>query len=293
MQESNNISSGLLKCTDGMRPFELNISTGKVTRANATPLPQQTGFRYWTVRMKKNHIYCDSKSVKEATKKFQRMIDEAKKKQLRIGIVIPTRGDRPQFIEQAKRLLAAQTRQPDELLVVDYKPKSESKDLAERHKHGLTELFARGCHIVFLWEDDDWYHPQYIETMLKKWEELERPVLLGLSSTTYYHIGVRKYGGWKEQKRACAFHTLVKNGAVIDVCADDAIDFDRKLWHANVGITFEPEINLCLGIKHGVGMAGGNGHNAKWRSYTHQDQEWKFFDSIVTSENQFYKNISR
>ena len=45
-----------------------------------------------------------------------------------IGILTPTRNDRPLFLDQYNEIIKSQTLQPHEIIKVDYKPVSNKKD---------------------------------------------------------------------------------------------------------------------------------------------------------------------
>ena len=85
-------------------------------------------------------------------------------------LITPTRGDRPVFKDQYWNIIKSQTKQPDEVIVVDYEPKSNNKDLTQRYKHGIQEATKKGHEYALLWEDDDWYHPTYIQWLTNAWE---------------------------------------------------------------------------------------------------------------------------
>ena len=70
---------------------------------------------------------------------------------MKVGVLIPSRGDRTDFLKHAKWLLSQQTRQPDEILIVDYAPKTNDYDITPRYRYGCQELFKKGCDIVFFW----------------------------------------------------------------------------------------------------------------------------------------------
>ena len=215
---------------------------------------------------------------------------------IKVGILIPTRGDRKVFLDNALRMISQQTVTPAVIEVVDDPPVSSKVDLAWRYRLGYDRLCKKGVDIIHFWEDDDWYHRRFLEVMIKAWHDLGRPNMVGLKSTVYYHLKLRKWARWDEMKRACAFHTLLIPGLNLNVCPDYAIDFDRKVWYANGGITFEPPFPICMGIKHGDGMTAGFGHRKTWTLYKkNSDPDMRYFDSVVTdieSQN-FYKSIAK
>ena len=57
----------------------------------------------------------------------------------KVGLLTPTRGDRPLFNDQYNELIKSQTVQPDEIIKVDYDPISHKKDLGARYRLGIQE----------------------------------------------------------------------------------------------------------------------------------------------------------
>ena len=108
------------------------------------------------------------------------------------ALITPTRGDRPMFEKQYWNLIKSQTLQPDDVILVDYRPKSEAKDLTARYKKGLELAYENGHEFALLWEDDDWYHKEYIEWLVNKWCVNKKDVF-GIQETYYYHIFQKSY----------------------------------------------------------------------------------------------------
>ena len=106
---------------------------------------------------------------------------------MRIGIILPTRGDRSEFLEHAKKMIAYQTKQPDHVEIIVGEPESEYPDITYRYKTGYERLKNK-CDLIFAWEDDDWYSPDYLQTMINFWVQAGKPELIGLNSIIYYHI---------------------------------------------------------------------------------------------------------
>ena len=68
---------------------------------------------------------------------------------MKLGVLIPTRGDRSKFLSQAKNLLSKQTLKPDEINIVDFKPSDEKKDITKRYRIGCEQLFnEKKCDLV-------------------------------------------------------------------------------------------------------------------------------------------------
>lgn len=62
-----------------------------------------------------------------------------------------------------------------------------------RYRLGYERLRNKKIEVIALIENDDWYAPNYLETMYNKWLELDKPQLLGQSYTIYYHIKERAW----------------------------------------------------------------------------------------------------
>jgi hypothetical protein len=126
-----------------------------------------------------------------------------------IGVVIPTRGDRATFLNQALCLLAKQTLQPHHLDIVDHRATSHDIDTAARYKKGFERLFKKGCDVVLCWEDDDYYSPTYIQLMINNWMIYGMPDLFGIGSTVYYHVKSQRYLEMYHPKKSSMYCTMV------------------------------------------------------------------------------------
>jgi hypothetical protein len=118
------------------------------------------------------------------------------------------------------------------------------------------------------------------------------PNLFGLNFTIYYHLFTQKYFITRHEKRSSAFNTLIKTSALKDFewCEDSNIWTDIYLWKKLKGITSDSEI-ISLGIKHGLGVYGGRGHERDLNMYREQDGNYKYLKSIVREDIEFYKSI--
>lgn len=211
----------------------------------------------------------------------------------RFAVVLPTRGDRPQFLNHALHQLKNQSIQPEEIFIVNDPPKGNEKDITKRYKLGVQRALAKNHNIIFFIEDDDWYHPRYLETMLNKWKEAGKPPTFGINDTYYYHIGIHKYLYMKHPGRSSMFCTMVTDSISRLKWPNDRYAFvDMKLWKQIPGKTFSLGTDIiAIGIKHGIGLTGGGGHtpNFKW-SHVNQ-QNW--FRGIIGEESfNFYNSIN-
>ena len=216
----------------------------------------------------------------------------------KVGLLTPTRGDRPLFNDQYNELIKSQTVQPDEIIKVDYEPISHKKDLGARYRIGIQEATKRGCDVILLWEDDDWYHPTYLEFMLNKWEQHGNPDVLGIDETYYYHIIFNGLRHLKHEGRSSAFCTLLKIPYKYSFVQDEDIYFDCHLYkkHAQkylktVTIPFDKEV-LAIGIKHNYGVSGGSGHLKMFHYKTKGQQALDWLNKHCM-DSEIYKDIAQ
>lgn len=213
---------------------------------------------------------------------------------MKIGVLIPTRGDRSIFLEHAKKLIGKQTMKPDLIEIVDDKPLSKGKDITWRYRLGCERLFSKGADVIIFWEDDDWYSPLYIQTLFCEWLKAGKPDIFGINTTVYYHLRSRKYVELGEgNKKASAMATMVTKSVInIPYPSDDYVWFDIWIWERLKGFSIPVQRPLNLGIKHGIGLTGGIGHNAGASIYKKYDYNLKYLHSVVDSESfQFYKKL--
>jgi len=182
---------------------------------------------------------------------------------LNIHAIIPTRGDRQQFVEFAVKQMENQTLKPDMISVIDYTPKDTRVDLASRFQYGIEQALQAGADVIFFIEDDDFYSAQYIETMIQMWIGADKPSLFGLDTTIYYHLGLKMAGWIKHEGRASMYSTMITKDFNMSVWPNDPERFvDLKIWKRTQDKkAVAPMDALCLGIKHGHGKCGGSMHD--------------------------------
>lgn len=242
---------------------------------------------------------------------------------MRIGIIVPDRGDRPRFSNQFNRLLLNQSIFPkhkeikgnylhrdyteikcdnNTILVayINYQPESDACDITQRYRRGYDILRNKDLEVIFLMENDDYYAVDYIENMYDLWVKNNKPDLFGLNHTIYYHIGLRKYYTMHHTVRSSTMNTLIKPDLNFPWPTDNVAYIDIHLWECQKiknKIIVEPPKNLCLGIKHGVGKCGGGMHVSDLHRYTKpgsgNDDEHLIFLQINTDPEsfKFYKSF--
>jgi hypothetical protein len=215
---------------------------------------------------------------------------------MKLGVLIPDRGDRPRFMENCLRMLKAQTMQPDIVEVVKDLPTNGERDITKRYRMGYDRLRGKNLEIIALMENDDYYSPRYLETMVHAWQSHNRPNIFGTNYTIYYHIKLFAQFTMNHNTRSSAMSTLIRPDLRFPWCPDNEPFTDIHLWRVVKGITFRPNSHICLGIKHGEGLCGGGAHTDKLERYTTlktglPDPDKKFLRSVLDEESyNFYSN---
>lgn len=208
---------------------------------------------------------------------------------MKIGVIIPDRRDRHKFLEHCKFMLSKQTMQPTFIDVINFDNPTNNFDLTLRVRLGFNRL-KNNCDCVLIIENDDYYSDNYIETMVNKWVELGKPDLLGTDYTYYYHIFKKQYRKLVHKGRASLMNTLINSRLNVNWCDDDYIFLDLHLWKKHKGLTFTPEVPISVGIKHGIGLCGGSGHNRM--ILTENDNRMEFLELLVDKESfNFYRSL--
>lgn len=190
-------------------------------------------------------------------------------------------------------------------IVMGNPPVSDEKDITVRYRGGYDYFRDKDVDVIFFLEDDDYYSPTYIETMLCEWQLAGKPELFGLTSTVYYHIGIRKHFIMNHTKRSSAMCTMIKPDLNFNWCADNEPYTDTHLWmsarHTETGkeftrAQFTPTSPICLGIKNfHAALTGGNMHNNRldrYDTYGKSDLNLEYLASVVDPVSlEFYKNF--
>lgn len=199
----------------------------------------------------------------------------------KLACIIPTR-DRPKaFIDNCLRMMDNQTVDIDTVHVVDFPPTTAAKDITLRYKLGYDSLRNKGFDCIFFIEDDDFYAPNYIETMLNEWEAAGKPDMIGTGYTIYYHAFLKAWYKMHHSRRASAMNTMLKADLPIDWPLDHDPYTDMYLWSKHQGHVFTPPTHISLGIKHGIGMSGGHYHTDKLHRYVNKDEKSEFLRSVM------------
>lgn len=219
---------------------------------------------------------------------------------MKIGILIPDRGDRPKFMDHCMKMMASQDifGEIDLYFYVvgpDKLPPSNNCDITARYRIGYDYLSKRQVDLIFFVESDDWYSTDYIKETLIAWEKDERPDIFGTRETIYYHIKLKAWYLTQHEQRSCAMNTVIKPNLRLTWPIDHEPFTDIWLWglpHLSKKL-YSPQIIHSIGIKHGVGMTGGKSHIDRLHRYINKDENMEWLKShIDESSFNFYKQYS-
>lgn len=115
---------------------------------------------------------------------------------------------------------------------------------------------VRGEHVAII-EDDDWYCPQYLESLT---DRLRQHPLVGMGRARYYWPRVARYRLFPEHRHASLCRTGFRRELLANVLEHyrtDALEADMRLWR-DVGGFIDPG-DWAVSMKQMPGRAGGGG----------------------------------
>lgn len=213
---------------------------------------------------------------------------------MKLAVLIPDRGDRPRFLENCLRMIKEQTLQPDIIELVNDPPQSADCDITWRYRTGYDRLRNRGITLIAFMENDDFYHPTYLETMVAHWNDEGRPDIIGQNYTIYYNLHVSGKFTFNHKTRSSAMNTLIKADLNFPWCQDKEPFTDMHLWLNSglKGVTVHPKKIICIGMKHGEGLCGGRSHVDRLHRFeSDKDIDKRFLKFHLDPESfEFYTN---
>lgn len=223
---------------------------------------------------------------------------------MKISVIIPDRGDRPDFLKNCLRMIDNQTCTKNGIDILTYvaggKPINEKCDITFRYKRTyqiITRAAEEKIHtpdLIAFMENDDWYAPTYLEYMAKKWIEAGKPELFGTNYTIYYHLKHKRYFTFRHLQRASAMSTFIKPGLEFEWPEDHDPYTDSWLWMQQNGIqtkvSIEPEYIVCVGMKHGIGKSGGEFHDNFENRFNNDDNGF-LQNTLDPDSYKFYSGI--
>jgi glycosyltransferase involved in cell wall biosynthesis len=217
---------------------------------------------------------------------------------MRIAVLIPDRNDRPKFLANCWRMMEEQTLKPVHIEIINnevidvnadgyVEPGSQKCDITFRYRTGYDKLRNKGFDLIAFIENDDWYSPHYLETMVAEWNKRGQPDIIGTDYTIYYQLEFRKFLEMNHKTRSSAMSTLIRPDLNFPWCKDEDPFTDMWIWNQiRNKVTFKPEKHICIGMKHGVGLCGGQYHRTRLERYKFNDPNMSFLKSVL-DENSF------
>lgn len=225
-----------------------------------------------------------------------------------ITIITPT-GNRQTAISRCEYYMSRQTVQPDQWVISDDGDNTTNYTLPyqevytrpfhpDKAKSFTGNLLNCLSHIkynkILVIEDDDWYHPTYIEKMMRRLSSCD---LAGQPNTIYYNVAKQLWRQNQNTNRASLCETVFRSKllpTIEKLCQQRKSAFvDSRIWNLEVRKRLFSDERLCIGLKGMPGRKGiGVGHRPG-PSYK-KDPNWhKLIDLIGPEDADYYINLKR
>jgi len=230
-------------------------------------------------------------------------------------VITPT-GDRPLAFALCQKWMAAQTVKPDQWLIIDdgkipmgikyrsYFPSFAKyirrKPKADDPKHTLVVNLKKALpsiagNKIIIWEDDEYYAPDYIERMAR---ELSNHEVVGIKRAKYYHLPTGGYLQIGNGSHASLAQTGFCNSFIpeLETLWDGDMSLDMRIWKKadGRGYLYDDTVSsLYLGIKGLPGRPGiGQGHNPNlYRGYSMDTLDRAKLKTWIPKDYQIYMDI--
>jgi hypothetical protein len=181
---------------------------------------------------------------------------------MKFCIIIPDRNDRQELTNFCFDQIMRMSIQPDKIYHINHHPQSERFDLISRVRQGFNMAEADGIDWCFIIENDDYYPANYFERFLPFFESHD---FIGQDTTTYYNLTQKAYKPMSHNYHSSLFCTAFRVSALnlFKWPASTTPFLDIDLWKY---ARFKRRMFIktgAVGIKHGIGLCGGNGHKMK------------------------------
>lgn len=194
--------------------------------------------------------------------------------------------------------MSVQTVKPDKIYHIKYKPTSLMPDLILRIRCGINAAEKDGFDLCYIIENDDFYPVNYFQKM-----QFENYNFIGINKTIYYSLLQKKFRFLNHKEasrldydRSSLFCTGFRISALKEFeWPDSTYKFlDLDLWrYANLKGNYHlyNPVVMPIGIKHGIGLCGGSGHDFRF-NYDNYDinLEW-LKDNTTIKSYEFYLKI--
>jgi glycosyltransferase involved in cell wall biosynthesis len=229
-----------------------------------------------------------------------------------VTLITPT-GSRPEAFKRCEEYMARQTyRGPIQWIIVDDGDiPTQITPGPQKEYYRATELWREGINtqrpnmnlamskvkgdFIFVIEDDDWYHPEYLQTYVSL---LEQFPLVGEGKADYYNVASQGYKQIDNYYHASLCQTGMRKELLpklYNAVNSGQLYFDIQFWNTCAGDHTQRALfmdkKLLVGIKGMPGRGGiGVGHRTKDCMY---DPEWRILKSwIGETDAKFYEQFS-
>lgn len=235
----------------------------------------------------------------------------------KITVITPT-GDRPDAFALCQKWMSRQTLQPAQWIIVDdgrinisniptvenccyVRREPRSDDPPHTLRRNMSEAMKHvRCYKVVIVEDDDWYHPKYLEIMAQM---LDFCVLAGQGETIYYHLPSQRIIKNYNIEHASFCQTAFRKEyfeVVRNFCGSGEMFLDIDIWkkatQMNLGniCLLRGMPPLCIGIKGLPGRRGLTvGHNPQKKDNYRQDREYNYLRSLIEDDIEVYFDMMK
>ncbi len=204
-------------------------------------------------------------------------------KQVNFSIIIPDRGDRKELTEHCLFQMERQTLQPDKIYHIDYKPLNGEMDLTQRVMSGIDRSERDGIDKCFIIENDDYYPDDYFEKMQFDCD------MVGIEKTVYYNVRYRRIKFMNHTGRSSLFCTGFRISKIKNFMFPlKSLDLRLWLFAQNLKVKFVENVG-AIGIKHGIGLCGGESHRFN-PNYIKDSQLYWLKGQVREESFEFYKS---
>lgn len=216
---------------------------------------------------------------------------------MKYTIITPTRNERPNLLNlrhsYVKRMIEYSNSEGHIFvndLVIDTSLlpiKPNTIDLWDRIKIGFLQALNTKTEAVIIIEDDDWYAPNHISTILNN---LSGNNITGPNQTIYHNPLENRMMHINHPNRSSLCSTALSiTGIKLALKLNYPNAFvDLQFWkNITTPNAYQSDQPTVIGIKHGIGKCGGKGHNENFLKQLDKDNNW--LKSIIPNDD--YQNI--
>jgi predicted O-methyltransferase YrrM len=232
-------------------------------------------------------------------------------------VAVTTACNRPEAWKLSELFMSRQTRKPDEWIVIDDDDPPTVCTMGQRYiydpscRNGRRSSLIEKLRVVFrsgilnadavvFWENDDWYHPTWIEECEKA---LSAPscMIFGEGRAIYYNVKDRWWYEHENMRHASLCSTAIRKELfpILSSLTEDGNPFiDQRLWDNSRSSRRKLRDplghggkRLVVGIKAMPGRQGyGGGHGERDKA-SHDDPEMQKLIGLINTDYTLYEEF--